>query len=77
MNLGCTFTTLEPPASARQLIDAYLEGVGYKPVGYQPASGYERGSSPGSMIGFTIKGWLVTATLQPGFLNNCRSRRSF
>lgn len=64
MNLGRSFTTRETPDRARQLIGAYLERVGYRPAGAAPASVYKRGSRLGSLVGFSVKGWHVTATIE-------------
>ncbi len=64
MNLGRTFITQDTPDTARQLIGDYLERAGYKPAGPAPAFVYRRGSKLGSMFGFSVKGWHVTATIQ-------------
>lgn len=57
MKLERNITIFESETVIRTRISAYLEKQGYKLVKSQPSLIYERGSSLGSFVSFSPKGW--------------------
>lgn len=66
MLLQRTISLTEDNDSVQQRADAYMLAAGYRKVASGPSPlTYQRGSSLGSLAGFSPRGWQVTAQVNP------------